>query len=146
MNRWLKFSALACALALAVACTTVDAASPAPVIGAYSPAYVMVNPSGGKVVITGSNFKGNSIGLVNGSQRPLAVTSSTQATLTLAAGDTKQAGFLNIQIQNTKPVLLQSNSVQFQVCAPLQILTTSLPPAVAGQWYEVQLQATGGCL
>lgn len=94
------------------------------------------------ITISGSGFKGNSYVTVNGQARDTYAPSSMVRQVQLTAADVAAEASLAIAVVNPKPSPVSSNVMLFSVMdTPMIILTSSLPDAIQGIPYSVDLQA-----
>jgi len=82
---------------------TVTPPNPGPTISSVSPAVLLASGQATSISVRGSNFLPITVVLVNGSQRPTIVNSSTQLTVTLNAADVATPRVLTISAVTPSP-------------------------------------------
>jgi hypothetical protein len=101
--------------------------------GKTTPTFTMINPvyvhqgQSQTVAITGSGFSKNTNLIVDGVAYGLSVKSPTSASFTFTPTMTQGVGFKAVQVKTAN---LASQTLYFQVCAPLVITTDSIPMTV----------------
>jgi hypothetical protein len=80
-----------------------DIDNPVPSLTSVSPATALAGGTSASLSLTGTNYNSESVVLINGSPRATALSSATQVTTTLNAGDLAQGGVLQVQVENPGP-------------------------------------------
>lgn len=116
-------------------------------ISAIVPNSTTVGVSGLTLQVTGMNFTRASVVLWSGMPRKTSFMSSTSLSAAISAEDLNKPATLAVSVENGDQGM-NSNAVSFTVeplaTAPLEVVTTALPPAKAGVSYAATLSAVGG--
>jgi len=127
---------------------TVANISPTPSLASLTPASVAAGNSAFALTVTGSGFVSGATATVGGQPRTVTVTSPTQLSIAVLAGDV--AGQGNVAVQVTNPAacvggLCVSNTLSLSVTAPPPAPTlSSISPATVGNGSATfTLTATG---
>src|SRR5207247_4156312 len=108
---------------------SVTAPPPAPTLSGISPATVGGGGPDFSLTVSGSNFAGNSIVLVNGSPRATTFVSPTQLSATILASDIAAGGALSITAFTPAPGGGTSNALTLTVTGPsLAVSASTAPP------------------
>jgi hypothetical protein len=120
----------------------------APVLNSVSPVNIAQPDPGATftpvtVTLSGRGFKSGMIAYFNGKSVVPRVVNQYQATFVFNATLAAMPGFFPIQVVNKNG--WASGTLTMQVCAPVQVVTATLPQGTVGAPYSVQLVAVGGC-
>lgn len=95
--------------------------NPTPIPSAIAPQALVATDSSRTLTITGSGFANDAVVEWNGAARPTTVSSRTQLTVTLAAGDAATPGDASVRVRNPQP--------GGGLSAPLVLAVTPVPVA-----------------
>jgi hypothetical protein len=127
---------------------TVANISPTPNLSSLAPASVVAGSSAFALSVTGSGFVSGATATVGGQPRTVTVTSPTQLSIAVQAGDVANQGNVAVQVSNPAACvggLCTSNTINLSVTAPppAPTLSSLSPSTVAGGGPDFTLSVTG---